>query len=148
MLVVGLLHGKYVVLSKIADVKRRQRRPNMLGVQILRLRATGSSSYVKSLLTQAHEAAVVIDTVAKGEGNYGLQRCKLVSTATCCRDGYSRSCESYAFSPYKTAASVAGLMITTEAMITDAYLNLKAAQAVWVECLIWVGWAVWVVCLA
>nr|WP_154246834.1 chaperonin GroEL [Kangiella sp. HZ709] len=63
------------------------------------------------------EAAVVIDTVAKGEGNYGY------NAAT---SEYGDVVEMGILDPAKVtrsalqnAASVAGLMITTEAMITD-----------------------------
>ncbi len=102
------------VLSKLADLKGDNEDQNV-GVQIA-LRAMQSP--LRQIATNSgDEAAVVIDTVAKGEGNYGY------NAAT---GEYGDVVEMGILDPAKVtrsalqnAASVAGLMITTEAMITD-----------------------------
>lgn len=102
------------VLSKLADLKGDNEDQNV-GVQIA-LRAMQAP--LRQIATNSgDEAAVVIDTVAKGEGNYGY------NAAT---GEYGDVVEMGILDPAKVtrsalqnAASVAGLMITTEAMITD-----------------------------
>ena len=85
------------------------------------------------------EASVVLNEVKKGEGNYGYNA----------RTGeYGDMIEMGILDPTKVtraalqnAASVAGLMITTEAMIADAPAEVLLLLAV---CQIWVAWAAWV----
>ncbi len=102
------------VLSKLADLKGDNEDQNV-GVQIA-LRAM-QSPLRQIASNSGDEAAVVIDTVAKGDGNYGY------NAAT---GEYGDVVEMGILDPAKVtrsalqnAASVAGLMITTEAMITD-----------------------------
>ncbi len=102
------------VLSKIAGLAG-ENEDQTVGVQIA-LRAMEAP--LRQIATNSgDEAPVVIDTVAKGEGNYGY------NAAT---GEYGDVVEMGILDPAKVtrsalqnAASVAGLMITTEAMITD-----------------------------
>ncbi len=102
------------VLSKIADLKG-DNDDQTVGVQIALRAMEAPLRQIAS--NSGDEAAVVIDTVAKGEGNYGYNAAS---------GEYGDVVEMGILDPAKVtrsalqnAASVAGLMITTEAMITD-----------------------------
>lgn len=102
------------VLSKLKDLTGDNEEQNV-GIKIA-LRAMESP--LRQIVSNAGaEAAVVVDNVAKGEGNYGY------NAAT---GEYGDVVEMGILDPAKVtrsalqnAASVAGLMITTEAMITE-----------------------------
>ncbi len=102
------------VLSKLAELKGDNEDQNV-GVQIALRAMQAPLRQIAS--NSGDEAAVVIDTVAKGDGNFGY------NAAT---GEYGDVVEMGILDPAKVtrsalqnAASVAGLMITTEAMITD-----------------------------
>ena len=84
------------------------------------------------------DASVVLNAVAKGKGNYGY------NAAT---GEYGDMIEMGILDPTKVtryalqnAASVSGLLLTTEAMVAEAPKDEAAGGRV---CLIWAAWAAW-----
>ena len=124
-------------LSALDDVKGENHDQDM-GINILR---RSMEEPLRQICTNAgDEASVVLNEVKGGEGSYGYN----ARTSE-----YGDMIDMGILDPTKVtraalqnAASVAGLIITTEAMIADA--PVEAAAALLVECQIWVAWAEWV----
>ena len=141
----GIVPGGGVALIRAKDAIARTKGENAdqeAGIQIV-LRAVEDP--LRQIVSNAGiESSVVVNKVAEGKGNYGFNAAN---------ETYGDMVEMGVLDPTKVtrsalqnAASIAGLMLTTECMIADLPKDESApAMPDMGGMVVWVVWVVWVV---
>ena len=139
----GIVPGGGVALVRAQSAAREDRRPvgGAGGRGVDRPARAARSRAARSRRTRARKASIVVNRVREGKGAFGY------NAAT---DEFEDLVEAGVIDPTKVvrsalqnAASVAALMLTTEALIAERPKEEAPAPAAAAAAAAWAGWAAW-----